>query len=220
LKKEPKEVSGSNAMEATDLNDAEVSLTPRVSVKTILALSTLAVFTIFITWRARLLEVALEQPMNVHVPAPDFRATRADGTTVSLADFRGKRVVLSFWASWCGPCQEEMGLLKEFYEAHHTASSDFEILAISIDEDTAQATHFAAKNKLSFPVLLDPHERIAKAYEEKGIPTLFIIDKDGSISYAHAGYETTDPLRKVLAHELGIDLDQPTKGGSGGGASD
>jgi peroxiredoxin len=191
-----------------------------VSVKTVLAVSALAAFTVFITWRARVLEIALERPMNVHVPAPDFRATTADGTNLSLGDFHGKKIVLSFWASWCGPCQEEMGVLNRFYSAHHTAASDFEVLAISIDEDVAQATHFATQMKLPFPVLLDPHETVARAYEEKGIPTLFLIDKDGTISYAHVGCDRTYRLEQILARELGIDLDKPQKGGSGGGASD
>ena len=205
-------------MDAISHKDVGVSATRKVSVKTILVLSVLTIFTALVTWRARVLEIVLEQPMNVHVPAPEFRAMRADGTSVSLSDFRGKKVVLTFWASWCGPCQGELGALEEFYEAHHTASSDFEILAISTDEDVAQATRFAREKKLSFPVLLDPHETVARAYEEKGIPTLFVIDKDGKITYAHVGYDRIDPSRsesmeRVLARELGMDLAQPANGG-------
>jgi peroxiredoxin len=212
-------------MDAISHTDVGVSVTRQVSVKTILAVSALTLFTAFITWRARVLEIALEQPMNVHVRAPEFQAMRADGTNVSLSDFRGKNVVLTFWASWCGPCQGEIGALKGFYEAHHTASSDFEILAISTDEDVAQAQRFARENKLSFPVLLDPHETVARAYEEKGIPTLFVIDKNRNIRYAHVGYDRIDPSRsesveRVLARELGIQLDEPANGGRGGAGSD
>lgn len=218
-------MAGELEMDAISHKDVGVSVTRRVSIKAILAVSALTIFTVFMTWRARVLEIALEQPMNVHVRAPEFRAMRADGTSVALSDFRGKKVVLTFWASWCGPCQEELSELREFYEAHHTASSDFEILAISTDEDVAQATRFARAKKLSFPVLLDPHETVARAYEEKGIPTLFVIDKDGNIRYAHVGYDRIGPSRsgsveRVLARELGINLDQPANGGSGGAASD
>ncbi|MGP0020908.1 MAG: peroxiredoxin family protein [Candidatus Sulfotelmatobacter sp.] len=203
-------------MYAISPKDGGVSVAPRVSLTTILAVSALSIFTAFITWRARVVEIALEQPLNVRVSAPDFRAITADGKSVSLADFRGKKVVLAFWASWCGPCQEEMGALNTFYRAHHTASSDFEILAISIDEDTAQAAHFATEKKLTFPVLLDPHETVARAYEENGVPTLFVIDQYGNIRYAHVGFDRSDSFERVLAGELGINFDQPLNGGSSG----
>jgi peroxiredoxin len=196
-------------MDAENFADGEASLKPRVSVSAALAVSALAVFTIFITWRARVLEVALEQPLNVHLLAPDFRATKMDGTPVSLSDFRGKKVVLTFWASWCGPCQEEMGALNSFYQAHHTASSRFEILGVSIDEDVAQAARFAGEKDLTFPILLDPRETIARAYEEKGVPTLFVINAGGSIDYAHVGFDRSDRLEQILARDLGINLDRP-----------
>jgi peroxiredoxin len=196
-------------MDAENFKDGEASLNPRVSVSAALAVSALAVFTIFITWRARVLELALEQPLNVHLLAPDFRATKMDGTPVSLSDFRGKKVVLTFWASWCGPCQEEMGALNTFYQAHHTTSSRFEILGVSIDEDVAQTARFAGEKDLIFPILPDPHETIARAYEEKGIPTLFVINEEGSIDYAHVGFDRSDRLEQILARDLGINLDRP-----------
>jgi len=196
-------------MNAENFKDGEASLKPRVSVIGALAVSALVVFTIFITWRARVLEVALEQPLNVHLLAPDFRATKMGGIPVSLSDFRGKKVVLTFWASWCGPCQEEMGALNSFYQAHHTASSRFEILGVSIDEDVAQAARFAGEKDLTFPILLDPQETIARAYEEKGIPTLFVINEKGSIDYAHVGFDRSDRLEQILARDLSINLDRP-----------
>jgi len=197
----------------------------RLSVRALLVIAALAAFTIFITWRASLLEKSLEQPRLVHVQAPDFWAATTDGRTVSLADFRGrKKVVVAFWASWCGPCHMEMGALNYFYQRYHSASSDFEILAISVDLDTAAATKFATAEKLAFPVLLDPSERVARAYEENGLPTMFCIDKSGEIVYAHLGYDNVGDddymsVKSQLAREFGIDLKQTTKGGTDGGAS-
>jgi len=196
-------------MDSIALQDTQVSLGPRLSVKTIPVIAVLIAFTLFITWRARELETRLEQPTNVNIPAPDFWAATPEGRTVSLADFRGqKKVVVVFWASWCAPCRFEMNSLNWFYQHNHTASSDFEILAISVDLDTAAATKFAIALKLSFPVLLDPSERVARAYEERGIPTMFIINKKGKITYGHLGYDTSISL----ARELGIE-EKSTEGG-------
>lgn len=78
-------------MDAISLKDDGVIMAPRVSVKTVLAVSALSILTVFATWRARVLEIALEQPLNVRAPAPDFRAQTIDGKSVSLGDFRGRR---------------------------------------------------------------------------------------------------------------------------------
>jgi peroxiredoxin len=172
-----------------------------------MAIAVLAISTILITWRASILEKSLEreseQPELVDKVAPDFSATTLDGRTVSLADFRGqKRVIVSFWASWCGPCRLEMPELAKFYKDNHDDSSDFEILAVSIDEDPKDASDFVTAQKLAFPVLLDPHQKMANAYEVEGIPTMFVIDKDGKVIYGRAGFEPN--MEFQLARELGI----------------
>jgi peroxiredoxin len=184
-------------------------------VKTILVIAALAAFTIFITWRARMLETSLERPGNLNTVAPDFWASTPDGRTVSLADFRGKKkVVVTFWASYCAPCRVELPALDRFYQSNHTASSDFEFLAASVDLDTKEATNFATALKLTIPVLLDPGERVARSFEVKGIPTTFIIDRNGKITYAHVGFG--DSFMHDLARELGIDETRPAKGGTDG----
>jgi peroxiredoxin len=189
------------------LTNAASSGGPRLSAPAVLGIVVLALLTILLTWRASILESVLqrqsEQPELVDKPAPDFSALTLDGRTVSLADFRGqKKVVVSFWASWCGPCRLEMPSLIQFYKTNHRDTSDFEILAVSIDEDPKAAADFATAMKLNFPVLVDPDKKIANAYQVEGIPTMFVIDKDGKVIYGRAGYDATMTFQ--LASELGI----------------
>jgi len=135
--------------------------------------------------------------------APEFTLPALSGDTVSLADYRGKKtVVVSYWASWCGPCKVELPELREFYKRYHKADTNFEILAISIDEEKAAAEKYAAAEKLPFPVLFDPQSKTADAYSVEGIPTMFVIDKDGKILHANAGLEQA--LQMQLMSELGL----------------
>lgn len=196
-------------METLALDDAGMRVRRGLPFKALLGVAALATFTVLITWRAALLERSLqresEQPALVNKLAPDFSGTTLDGRTVSLGDFRGqKKVVVTFWASWCGPCRMEMPGLVKFYQDNHNAASDFEILAVSIDEDPKDASAFAIAQKLNFAVLLDPRQKMASTYEVEGIPTMFVIDKEGKIVYGHAGFEMS--MEYQLAHELGIKL--------------
>jgi len=178
----------------------------------------LALFTIFITWRVKRLEKNILERTSASVmiskSAPEFTLPALSGETVSLADYRGRKiVVVSYWASWCGPCKVELPELREFYKRYHQADANFEILAISIDEEKANAEKYAAAEKLPFPVLFDPQSKTADAYSVEGIPTMFVIDKDGKIVHAHAGLEQAMQIR--LTSELGLDrkYSEPETGG-------
>jgi thiol-disulfide isomerase/thioredoxin len=171
-----------------------------------IAIVLLVAFTLFITWRAKLLEKSVLGPRAlalVHKPAPQFQLTSLDGRTVSLADYRSKKkLVVSFWASWCGPCRMELPMLRKFYEDNRKNADQFEIVAISIDENQQAAQSFVTKAKLSFPVLLDSDHKTADAYLVDGIPVLYIIDKDGTVSYGHEGLEPN--LGFTLYYQLGL----------------
>ena len=198
-----------NAIDTLALPDAQAPDRPRLSAPVILGVVVLAIVTVLLTWRASLLESRLEeereQPELVSKTAPDFSASTLDGRTVTLADFRGqKKVVVAFWASWCGPCRLEMPNLIQFYKNNHSDSSDFEILAVSIDENPNEAQNFASAMKLNFPVLIDPRQRMANAFGVEGIPTMFVIDKAGKVVYGRAGFDGTMEVR--LANALGITL--------------
>jgi peroxiredoxin len=171
-----------------------------------IAIVLLVAFTIFITWKAKLLEknaLGRATLALVNKPAPEFQLTSLDGRAVSLADYRGKKkLVVSFWASWCGPCRMELPALRKFYEQNRKNGEEFEVLAISIDEDIEAAQSYATKTKLSFPVLLDSDHKTANAYSVEGIPVLYVIDKDGKVIYGHEGFEPYMEVR--LSSELGL----------------
>jgi peroxiredoxin len=184
------------------------------SLQTIL-FAALAVFTLYITWRAKSLEKSIanrdDTSAIVSKPAPGFSLASLDGRTVSLSDYAGKKVVVSYWASWCGPCKLEMPELRDFYKQYHKADSDFEILAISIDQNRSDAEKYASAEKLPFPVLLDPESRTADKYAVEGIPTMFVVGKDGKVTYAHTGLDQAMQYR--LMAQLGITLPGMEKSG-------
>jgi peroxiredoxin len=191
---------------------------PPIKLKTwqVVAIVVLAVFTIFITRRVKRLEKSVLERTSASVmiskSAPEFTLPALSGDTISLADYRGKKtVVVSYWASWCGPCKVELPELRDFYKRYHKANANFEILAISIDEEKADAEKYAAAEKLPFPVLFDPQSKTADAYSVEGIPTLFVIDESGKIIHAHAGLEQAMQIQ--LMGELGLKYSDVDAGG-------
>ena len=172
----------------------------------IVAIALVAVFTLFITWRVKALEKRLSQRQATTAmlgkKAPDFSLPALDGGNVSLADYKGKRLIINYWASWCGPCRMEMPTLKEFYAKYHKEHPDFELLAISIDDDRDEAAGFATKSALPFPVLLDLKKSVADSYSVDSIPTTFVIDHDGKVILANTGY--SEVLEFQLTQKLGF----------------
>jgi peroxiredoxin len=187
----------------------------RLSSSAVLALTSLAVFTFWITWKAKALETGpggVSREMALwNKPAPGFSLPSLDGRTISLADYRGKKsVIVTYWASWCGPCRMELPVLEAFYRHARKAGADFEILAIDIDEYKDSAEGAARELKLPFPVLLDPHQKAAGDYGIYSIPALLIVDKTGKVAYQDIGFNPA--METILAQHLGVDLSVITKG--------
>jgi len=126
--------------------------------------------------------------------AANFTLTSLDGKTVTLSKLRGKVVFLNIWATWCGPCREEMPSIEKLYEKLR-GNPGFVILAVSQDSDgKAAVAPFMAKYGFKFPVLLDPSNKVGDAYDVSGIPETFIIDQQGRIVAHHLGpYDWANP---------------------------
>ena len=112
-------------------------------------------------------------------PVPSFTLRKDDGQVVSLADYRGKIVVLNFWATWCAPCIEEMPSLNRFAERY--AGKGLEIVAISVDEDPDAYRDFLDKNQFQFLTLRDPSRRISEQYGTFKFPESYIISREGRL---------------------------------------
>lgn len=129
---------------------------------------------------------------NATTPAPDFLMTNAEGKTLSLADFRGRPVLLNFWASWCGPCQSEMPDIQKAWEAH-AQDIDFVIVNMTgMSGETEQAARtFLADNGYTFPVYFDKDSSAAAAFGVNSIPQTYLIDAEGNILGGYMGAMTS-----------------------------
>jgi peroxiredoxin len=128
-----------------------------------------------------------EQPVAAGEMAADFKLQSLSGKPVTLSSLRGKVVFLNVWATWCGPCREEMPSMETLYQAFK-GRNDFVILAVSQDRRGRAAVEpFVDRNHIHFDVLLDPDNVVGDAYNVSGVPETFIIDRKGRIVAHHMG---------------------------------
>jgi peroxiredoxin len=123
--------------------------------------------------------------------APDFSLADLKGMTVRLDDFRGKVVIINFWATWCAPCREEMPLLQQFALAN---SQDAVVIGIDLDEPEDLVTSFVEQYKIDFPILMDAGGKVADRYVVHGFPTSILINPEGKITAIHIGKLTQADL--------------------------
>lgn len=118
--------------------------------------------------------------------APDFTLKSASGQNLRLRELRGEVVLINFWATWCGPCRQEMPLLNKIHEQYRKAG--FTLLGVNIDDDPAAARDMARKLGVAFPVLLDTDKRVSKLYDVDTMPATLLVDRNGKVRYVHRGY--------------------------------
>jgi peroxiredoxin len=118
-------------------------------------------------------------------PAPDFSVTLPDGTTAKLSDFRGKPVMLNFWASWCGPCTAEMKNIEAVYQKH--LNDDFVILAVNQGEGAETVQGYKELWKLNFRLVRDNLDNASRLYRVRALPTTIFVDAQGKVYEIHIG---------------------------------
>jgi peroxiredoxin len=131
---------------------------------------------------------AMEKEEKDHLPglqigekAPDFELQMLTGEAVKLSDFRGKKVMLNFWATWCPPCKEEMPDMEKFYNKQ---KDEVIILAVNIDPQY-NVEKFTKDMGVTFPILLDEKDRVNSMYQVLTIPTTYFIDENGIIRHKY-----------------------------------
>lgn len=120
----------------------------------------------------------------------DFSLASLDGTRQSLASFKGKIVLLSFWATWCGPCKEELPSVQALYKK--LSDKGFVVVAVDIGEEKTKVAQFVKEHNLTFPVLLDGDVAVGSAFGASSIPTNYLLDRSGRIFARIIGFDGTD----------------------------
>jgi len=125
--------------------------------------------------------------INSEGPAPDFALKSDNGENLRLSEFRGEVVMINFWASWCGPCRQEMPLLDELYAQYQPMG--FTILGVNVEEDSSKARKMLGDAPVNFPVLFDNDSEVSKLYNVVAMPSTVLVDRSGNVRYLHQGYK-------------------------------
>ena len=127
--------------------------------------------------------------------APDFTLENLAGGNMRLEEYRGQVVLINFWASWCGPCRQEMPIL---YRLHHRyVDTGFAVLGINVEGETDPAQEIVDRTNVTFPILIDDGQKVSEMYALEAMPSTVVVDRDGVVRYIHRGYKPGDEAKYV-----------------------
>ncbi|WGL15614.1 TlpA disulfide reductase family protein [Microbulbifer bruguierae] len=140
-------------------------------------------------------------PAIASVPASDFTLASLKDGNLKLSEQRGEVIMLNFWASWCGPCREEMPLLDELHARYESVG--FQVWGVNVDANRDDAQTMLNKIPVAFPVLFDAESSVSKLFGVDAMPSSVFIDRDGNVRYVHKGYRSGDEAEyKKIIKEL------------------
>lgn len=119
--------------------------------------------------------------------AADFTLKSNTGKNLRLSDFRGQVVMINFWASWCGPCRQEMPILDQLHKRY--GKLGFTLLGVNVEQDSSKANAYLKDIPVSFPILYDTANQTSKLYNVSAMPTTVIVDRNGNMRFIHHGYK-------------------------------
>ena len=126
-------------------------------------------------------------------PAPDFTLKSMAGKNLKLSEMTGNVVLINFWASWCGPCREEMPLLNDLHNRYEALG--FTVVGVNVEEDVSGAKSFLQNFPVEFPVLLDNSNQVSKQDKVIAMPATVVVDRYGNMRYLHKGYKSGDEAK-------------------------
>ena len=118
-----------------------------------------------------------------------------EGSNFRLEEYRGQVVLINFWASWCGPCRQEMPLLDRLHQRY--LDTGFAVLGVNVEGEEAPARALIDKIPVTFPVLIDEGQAVSELYRLEAMPSTVVVDRDGVVRYIHRGYKPGDEAKYV-----------------------
>lgn len=134
--------------------------------------------------------------------APDFTLKSSSGFNLRLREYRGRVVMLNFWATWCGPCRQEIPVLNELHGQYEALG--FALLGVNIDEQSEVAKSMATELGVAYPIVFDRQKDVSRSYSVDAMPTTVLIDRDGTVRHVHRGYKAgygelySDQIRRLM----------------------